>query len=324
MFSWHKLGQVFDPTRMSTFPWMHHYAQTPATLMFDDFVRVYFCTRGPADESGQFISRIGYVDLERDDLFQIRRISPEPVLALGGLGTFDEFGTNPVSVIRHGDEIWAYYAGWTRCESVPFNSTIGVARSVDGGESFQRIGPGPVLSFTPDEPFVIGSPKVRRFDDKWYLHYIAGQRWLDTGHRPEPVYVIRGAVSDDGIEWQRFGTDLLPKRLGDSECQASADILWFEDRYRMFFSYRHAVGFKSKERGYRIGYAASDDLVHWSRDDLSAGIDVSEEGWDSQMVSYAHVFELDDRVYMLYQGNDIGRVGFGLAALESYKAGSLA
>jgi len=322
MFRWRKLGQVFDPTRMSTFPWMHHFAQTPSTLIFDDFVRVYFCTRGQADEAGQFISRIGYVDLEREDLFRIRHISPEPVLALGDLGAFDEFGTNPVSVIRHDDEVWAYYAGWTRCESVPFNSTIGVARSLDGGKCFQRIGPGPVLSYTPDEPFVIGSPKIRKFDGKWYLHYIAGQKWLDTGGRPEPVYIIRGADSNDGIEWKKFGTDLLPKRLGDFECQASPDILWFEGRYRMFFSYRHAVGFKSKEKGYRIGYAVSDDLVHWSRDDDAAGIDVSDEGWDSQMVSYAHVFELDERVYMLYQGNDIGRVGFGLAVLESYESSS--
>ena len=139
--------------------------------------------------------------------------------------------------------------------------------SVDNGESFQRIGPGPVLSYTADEPFVIGSPKIRRFDDKWYLHYIAGQQWLDTGGRPEPVYVIRGATSDDGIEWHRFGKDLLPKRIGELECQASPDILWFEGRYHMFFSYRHAVGFKSKEKGYRIGYAVSDDLMEWSRDD---------------------------------------------------------
>jgi predicted GH43/DUF377 family glycosyl hydrolase len=287
-------------------------------------VRIYFCTRPPADRAGQFVSRIGYIDVDRDDLFRVRRISPDPVLELGGLGTFDEFGTNPVSVIRHGEEVRAYYAGWSRCESVPFNSTIGVAQSFDDGETFRRIGPGPVLPYAPHEPFVIGSPKIRRFEDKWFLHYIAGQTWLDTGDRPEPVYVIRGAVSDDGLEWRRFGKDLLPKRLGEFECQASPDILWFEGRYHMFLSYRHAVGFKSKERGYRIGYAVSDDLINWSRNDESAGIHVSDVGWDSQMVSYAHVFELDDNVYMLYQGNDIGRVGFGLAVLESYEAGSSA
>ena len=87
----------------------------------------------------------------------------------------------------------------------------------------------------------------------------------------------------------------------------------------MFFSYRYSLGFKCKAKGYRIGYAVSDDLHHWVRNDESAGIIVSVEGWDSEMVSYSHVFELDGSVFMLYQGNDFGRCGFGLAVMESYK-----
>ena len=32
-------------------------------------------------------------------------------MQLGALGTFDEFGIYPVSVIRHGDEVRGYYGG---------------------------------------------------------------------------------------------------------------------------------------------------------------------------------------------------------------------
>jgi hypothetical protein len=56
--------------------------------------------------------------------------------------------------------------------------------------------------------------------------------------------------------------------------------------------------------------------MEWHRCDEKAGIDVSEEGWDSQMVSYGHVFELDGKLHMLYQGNEVGRYGFGLATLD--------
>ena len=70
----------------------------------------------------------------------------------------------------------------------------------------------------------------------------------------------------------------------------------------MFFCYRHSVGFRSRERGYRIGYASSVDLISWTRDDAMAGIDVSPEGWDSEMISYPHVFALDGNVYMAYLG----------------------
>jgi hypothetical protein len=90
-------------------------------------------------------------------------------------------------------------------------------------------------------------------------------------------------------------------------------------RFHMFFSFRQATDFKNKVRGYRIGYAVSDDLKIWTRCDSSAGIDVSPTGWDSEMVSYAHVFQLNGKLYMLYQGNDVGRFGFGLAVLDSYE-----
>ena len=43
---------------------------------------------------------------------------------------------------------------------------------------------------------------------------------------------------------------------------------------------------------------------------------MSPDGWDSEMVAYPAVFELDGRTYMLYAGNGNGKTGFGLAVLE--------
>jgi hypothetical protein len=84
----------------------------------------------------------------------------------------------------------------------------------------------------------------------------------------------------------------------------------------MFFCYRYSSDYRGKARGYRIGYASSTNLTDWIRDDSKAGIDVSEEGWDAEMISYPHVFELDGHTYMAYLGDHVGRYGFGLAVLE--------
>jgi len=90
-----------------------------------------------------------------------------------------------------------------------------------------------------------------------------------------------------------------------------------DDKYHMFFCYKEALDFrKNNERSYRIGYASSDDLENWDRNDSLCGIEVSKTGWDSGMLCYPHVFELDGKTYMLYCGNDFGREGFGLAVLE--------
>jgi hypothetical protein len=307
---------VFDPAAIERAEWMNEFAQAPATLVFDTFVRVYFSCRPKADANGQYVSRAAYVDLNRANLFEIVGLSEQPIMALGGLGTFDEFGTYPTSVVRHGDEIRAYYGGWTRCASVPFDVAIGYATSRDGGVTFEKRGPGPVLSADLHEPFVISGPKIRRFGGRWCLWYIAGTKWIPNEGRPEPVYRIRMATSDDGLHWERLHRELVPTRLETDECQASPDVIFANGKYHMFFCYRYSLGYRGREKGYRIGYASSTDLVTWARDDSRAGIDVSDEGWDSEMISYPHVFELDGKTLMFYLGNQVGRHGFGIAELE--------
>ncbi len=314
-FQWKKAGRVFNPCESNTPDWMNEFAQAPSTLIFDNFIRAYFSCRPKPDANGQYVSYCGYVDLKRDNFFEIIRISKKPILQLGDLGTFDEFGTYPVSVIRENDEYLAYYGGWTRCASVPFNVAIGAARSKDG-ERFEKLGKGPILSYSLDEPFILSGPKIRRFGDRWYLFYIAGRKWVMDNGRPEPVYKIRLAISDDGMNWTKVNKDLITERIEADEAQASPDVICLNGTYHMFFCYRYSTGYRGKERGYRIGYAYSDDLIGWTRDDSRVGIDVSEEGWDSEMISYPHVFELDGKIHMFYLGNGVGKYGFGLAELE--------
>jgi hypothetical protein len=191
--------------------------------------------------------------------------------------------------------------------------------SNDDGKTFNKPGTGPVLSYSVDEPFILSGPKIRRFNDLWYLFYIAGKKWILDNGKPEPVYTIRMATSTDGLNWVKENKDLISFKVEENEAQASPDVFFYQGKYHMFFCYRHSTGYRGKENGYRIGYAVSTDLTNWQRDDTKAGIDVSEEGWDSEMISYPHVFELDNEMYMFYLGNQVGKYGFGLAKLENYQ-----
>lgn len=318
MFQWEKLGKIFDPRDHKNVSWMREFAQSPSVLIYEKYIRVYFCSRPSPSPDGQYLSFLSYIDLDRNNLLRIVNICKEPILDLGALGMFDEFGTNPISAIydQVRDQVRVYYAGWTRCESVPFNGAIGMAVSHDNGDSFTRLGDGPVLSYTPDEPFLLGSPRVRKFAGKWHLWYVSGKEWLRSAGKPEPVYKIRMASSEDGIRWSKFGKDLIEDKLGEHECQACPDVIFHNEKYHMFFSYRDIHNYKNKEGGYRIGYASSEDMINWTRCDEMAGMCVSENGWDSEMVNYPHVFMLDGETYMLYQGNEMGRTGIGLARLK--------
>lgn len=317
MFYWKKLGKIFTPQLVEGRPWLKEFAQAPATLILDDVVRVYFSCRPAADLQGRYVSYSAYVDLDRANLFKIRGIAERPVLSLGGLGEFDEFGTYPISILKENEQrIRAFYAGWTRCESVPFNVAIGSATSMDGGKTFEKLGTGPVLSYSLEEPFILSGPKIRIFNGTWYLFYIAGRKWKLIDGKPEPVYKIRLAVSQDGVRWERVNKDLIESRVEQDEAQASPDVFYKNGKYHMFFCYRYSGNYRGKEFGYRIGYASSNNLIDWERDDSKAGITVSESGWDSEMISYPHVFEVDNEIYLAYLGDQVGRFGFGIAKLE--------
>ena len=73
----------------------------------------------------------------------------------------------------------------------------------------------------------------------------------------------------------------------------------------MWYSYRGD--------SYRIGYAESLDGVHFDRRDDLVGIDVSDAGWDSKSIEYPNVFDHKENRYMLYNGNDYGLTGIGMA-----------
>ena len=311
---WEKKGLIFSPQIHSKFDWMSSFAQAPHVVQFEDYFRVYFSCRPKADEKGQFVSYSGYVDF--NDSFEIIKISENPILELGKLGCFDEFGTYPVSTVVINDKTYVYYAGWTRCESVPFNTAIGMGVSEDGGNTFTKFGDGPIISYTPDEPFVISGPKIRFFNNKYYLFYIAGSEWVLDQNKPEPIYKIRMAVSDDGYSFTKANINLIADK-NKLEAQASPDVIFKNGKYHMFYCYRGGKDYRGKENGYRIGYASSDDLLNWERNDKKAGIDISAEDFDNEMISYPHVFERKGEIYMFYLGNGVGREGFGCAILKN-------
>lgn len=314
-FNWEKLGKLFDPHDFPDRPaWMRNYAIAPNTLLLEDRVRVFFGTRPPRDHNNQVTSYLGYVDLDRRNLQNIIGMSNSPVLQLGDRGSFDEFGTYPLTVATNRSEVFGIYAGWTRCESVPFNVGIGGAFSSDGGESFQKIGHGPLIPYSPGEPFVISSPKLRKFGDKFYLFYVAGSKWIRKNGREEIVHRIRGATSLDLRKWERLDRNLVLPGSEHDESQASPDVIYIDEIYHMFFCWWTPSQFR--ETGHRqIGYAWSKDLINWEREDPTAGIGLSSSGWDQRMVAYPHVFEMDGNVFMLYNGNNVGEHGFGLARL---------
>lgn len=316
---WKKLGRIFDPTLHRLPNDCTQYAQSPQALVFDDFVRIYFSTRAVDRGNGKYLSHVAFVDFKKN-LRDVVQISEHTVIPLGGLGCFDEHGIFPMSPLRNGDSIYAYTCGWNRRVSVSVDTAIGLAISRDNGLTFERAGDGPVLSPSLHEPCLVGDGFVRIIDGIFHMWYIFGTGWKKFDHEsaPDRTYKIGHAVSTDGVGWiKEEARQIITNRLGEDESQALPTVIKIDDRHHMFFCYRQSFDFRTNTaRGYRIGHAWSDDLAHWTRDDESLSLEVTPGDWDSDMLCYPHVFACDGQIYMLYNGNEFGRYGFGLAVLE--------
>ena len=317
---WRKLGKIFDPRDCRLANGCVEFAQSPQSLIYDDFVRIYFSTRKRDPSNGKYLSHISFLDMKKDFKDMIN-VSHHTVIQLGKLGCYDEHGIFPLNVIRSGNEIFGYIGGWNRRVSVSVDTSIGLAISRDDGLTFRRIGDGPVVSSSLHEPFLVVDPFVAIFEGRFHMWYIYGRNWkvFAKDQPPDRVYKIGHAISDDGIIWHKMeqGRQIVADRLGEDESQALPTVAYFDGRFHMFFCYRQSFDFrKNRDRGYRIGYAYSHNLHDWIRDDADVGIDVTEGSWDSDMLCYPHVFHCDGEVYLLYNGNEFGRFGFGLAVLE--------
>jgi hypothetical protein len=306
--NWIKRGLIYRPT--GKYGWDKSHAAVPTVDLISDQVwRIYYATR---DESNR--SRIGYIEVEAGRPEHILYEHPEAVLDLGRLGAFDDCGVMPSWIVNAGRLKYLYYIGWTVRTTVPYQNAIGLAISRDGGRTFERLSEGPLFGLTLREPHFTGTSCVLLENGLWKNWYLSCVRWEMVDGRPEPYYHLKYAESHDGIHWRRDGTVAIDFKSAEEAGIARASVLKEGELYRMWYSYRKASGYRtSKQASYRIGYAESSDGRHWTRMDERAGISLSEEGWDAEMIAYPHVFAYQDKLYMFYNGDGFGRSGFGYA-----------
>jgi hypothetical protein len=295
---WKKLGRIFVPDGSMPFMRTHSSSSVPRHLGNDRF-RVYCAGRDEASRAS-----ICWYEFDITNPQKILAVSPRPVLERGALGTFDDSGVVVGSIVSHGGRDYMYYSGWNVGRTVPFWFWTGLAFSDDGGLSAARWSPSPVLDRDRFDPCSTGGPCVIVENGLFRCWYSSCIRWDETPDGLRHFYHLKYAESHDGIRWERKGHVAID--FVDNEYAiARPTVIRDGNRYKMW----HA----SRGESYRIGYAESDDGITWERMDDRAGIDVSESGWDSEMIEYPYVFDHGGERYMLYNGNGYGRSGTGLA-----------
>jgi hypothetical protein len=303
MGHWKKLGRIFEPKGQAD--WIQKYAWVPtAECRGGDIYRIYFGGRNKDN-----LSQTGYIEIDIYKPSEILKLTERPVLALGKLGAFDDSLVLPSWIVDRDEKKYMYYIGWMQGRRVPYYAGLGLAVSLDGGESFVRCSAGPLIPRDSVDPYMTASACVLYDEGRWRMWYLSNTIWRLVDGEPLPRYHLRYAESVDGFSWDRKGIVAIDFKSDDEFTIARPCVIRDGDIYKMWYCFRGAA--------YRIGYAESRDGISWTRKDGEVGIDVSSSGWDSEMVAYPFVFDHGGQRYMLYNGNNFGETGMGLAVFEA-------
>ena len=303
--AWRRLGLLGNPAGSA--PWAVSHAALPAVdAAAPGPIELYASSR---DARGR--ARIGRCRLSLEPSPSLSSFDPEPVLDVGPLGAFDDAGVTMSCIVTHGGVKHLYYTGWTRGVSVPFYLFIGVAVSTDDGRTFERASTAPIMDRGPGDPYLTASPFVMVEGGLWRMWYVSGTKWEAGPVSPRHYYHIKYTESHNGIDWRRPARVAIDYESPDEHAFARPCVLRDREGYRMWYCYRGAH--------YRIGGAVSSDGIEWTRRDAEMGLTTGSD-WEAQMVAYPWVFDWLGRRYMLYNGDDYGLTGIGLAIRDDHGA----
>jgi hypothetical protein len=202
-----------------------------------------------------------------------------------------------------------YYVGWVNGGKNRFQNFTGLAISNDGMKTFQRVKRVPILDRTDAEPVGSGSCSVFIEDGVWKMYYTAFDDWEEFGKKNKPHYNLKFAYSKDGINWVREKKVIIDYKDSSEHIIGKPMIIKENGIYKLWYSHRGDA--------YRIGYAESADGLNYTRKDKEVAITVSDTGWDSEMLEYAYVFDYQGKRCMIYNGNNFGKTGLGIAVWEN-------
>jgi hypothetical protein len=253
------------------------------------------------------IGRVGFVDLDSKNLKNIIFVSQKPSLDIGEKGDFDEHGVVPTCILKEGTALYLYYGGFSRIDN-KYTMFEGLAVSYDDGLSFNRVNKNPILKSTSKEKYFRVASFVLKEVNSYKMWYIGGNSWREIEDKLLPEYKCQYIQSNIKEIWSEEYINCLDFE-DESEHGFSRPWVYKKNNfYCMFFGIR-------KNGKYYPGYAESNDGIKWVRREDKIKIELSKNGWDSEMITYPAIVDVDTYSYYLYSGNNNGESGIGYAIL---------
>ncbi|MDG1689728.1 MAG: hypothetical protein P8I02_02975 [Flavobacteriales bacterium] len=294
---WEKLGKIFSINNKNV--WLVSHSSVPfARHLKEGVFRIYYSVRNKNNKS-----QSSYFDYNLESMKIVNELTKAPLMKPGIKGSFDDAGVT-LSCYCNDNDMY-YYMGWNIPKNVPFDNQIGA--SYLEGNIMKKYITNPIFGKCDKEPLSFGYPWVLKVKKNYYMWYDTNFSWNPKDPK-NYKFPLRSAISKDGIKWEKtYHTNIKLKE--NERAIARPCVIYEDERFKMWYS----IDINGK---YSITYAESFDGRNWIQMDDKVGIVKSNNGWDSEEIEYPFVFDFNSDRYMLYNGNNYGKSGIGLAILK--------
>jgi len=213
---------------------------------------------------------------------------PSPVLLPGEYGSWDDYTVTSGPVVRADSDYKMYYHGW-RDQYEMWH--IGLASSPDGKNWTKN--PEPVLYATENE-HQIGALDIIKVNNIYYMYFI---------ERHYPYYTINLAVSQNGINWERYGNNpiLEADKVWEGTGIYYPSVIYEDGRFIMVYMNAAASGF---------GMAVSEDGKEWIKKNTNPFFvpELSNNSW-AKRIAYPFFRKFGNEYRIYYTGYDFNNEG---------------
>lgn len=299
-----KLGQIYDPRFQSHHPKLLTHASNPVpVLLSGDTFRIFYSARDSMNRSS-----VGALDFNLVEK-KIVNIHKKPIVIHGDQTSFFSAGISLGNYYEFNNKKSISFMGWRTMDDGAWRGEIG-SFSLTQDLFLDEISTQPMIKIDKEiDTISLSYPWILKTAPDQLVAWYGSTIGRDKRNN-EMVHVINQAYSSDASSWKKVGLALPYEKQKQQMFSRPCIFLNKSGVYEMWFSVRPGGG-----ETYRIRHAESDDAKSWIHAKTPAKLDVSNAGWDSEMIEYPYVFRHKTNKYMLYNGNDFGKTGFGLAQL---------
>ncbi|WP_017260209.1 glycoside hydrolase family protein [Pedobacter arcticus] len=298
---WEKLGVIYHPIG-GCFENLSHAANPLPFHLEGDIYRVFYSCRDKNNKSS-----VAFFDFDLNKKIVIKD-DRTPIFKYGHDNTFYSHGVSIGNIYNIGKSMYMLFMGWEVPKNQHWRGNIGRLK-LNKTLNLELDSEKPFMALDEIDPISLSYPFVCFHEGNYKMWYGSTITWeTENG---EMLHVIKYATSPDGNHWEKHNL-AIPYKIGKLQAFSRPTVIIDSNGYHMWYSFRSGTG-----ETYRIGYAQSNDGLIWKHNIKKYGLSVSPQGWDSEMVCYPYVFDHRETRFMLYNGNDYGKSGIGLAVLKS-------